>query len=436
MMGTGGLSLDQAPPIDIPARFFLTAPLFAIAAGLLLAWEGPTLLVSRWMPGALAATHLLAVGYLGLIMCGALLQMLPVVAGAPVPAVRLVGTTTHLLLTLGAAGLAWGLAGGGPTAILVGAGAAALGFLVFIVPVTIALARARGVAGTLLALRTAALSLVVTVILGLVLAGVVLGWMRLPDFTRLVDVHAAWGLMGWVGLLVMGVAIQVLPMFYVTPSYPAAMRRWLAPSLLIGITGASVAWISGDGLLGRLLFGAVGLGFAGFAVTTLVLIRRRQRPRLDPTLIHWWSAMSSVCMAAVAWAFAAPPTLVGLLLLVGLGVGLPAGMLLKIMPFLTWFHLQHRQLASGRFDLRIPHMGSLLPTRWARAQAGLHIMALLLLVGSFLAPVLARPAGLVLALSALILLVLLVGVARTYRRCAARLAATDSAPDVFRRRGA
>jgi hypothetical protein len=42
MMDTGGLSLDQAPPIDIPARFFLTAPLFAIAAGLLLAWQGPT----------------------------------------------------------------------------------------------------------------------------------------------------------------------------------------------------------------------------------------------------------------------------------------------------------------------------------------------------------------------------------------------------------
>jgi hypothetical protein len=426
MINTGGLSLDQAPPIDIPARFFLTAPLFAIAAGLLLAWEGPTLLVSRWMPGALAATHLIAVGYLGLIMCGALLQMLPVIAGAPVPAVRLAGTTTHLLLTLGAALLAWGLSGGGPTPILVGAVAAALGFLVFIVPVSIALARARGGPGTRLALRTAAFSLVVTVVLGLVLVAVVVGWIRLPNFARLVDTHAAWGLMGWVGLLVMGVAIQVLPMFYVTPPYPPAMRRWLSPVLWIWIIGASIAWILGHDLLGRLLFGAAGLGFVGFAVTTLMLIRRGQRPRIDPTLIHWWSAMLSICMAAVAWYSAAPSTLVGLLLLVGLGVGLPAGMLFKIMPFLTWFHLQHRQLAGGRFDLRIPHMGSLLPTRWAHVQAGLHIMALLLLVGSFLAPVLARPAGLVLALSALILLALLVGVARTYRRFAVRLAATDS----------
>ncbi|CRI63883.1 conserved membrane hypothetical protein [Thiocapsa sp. KS1] len=422
MMDTGGLSLDQAPPIDIPARFFLTAPLFAIAAGLLLAWQGPTLLVSRWMPGALAATHLIAIGYLGLIMCGALLQMLPVIAGAPVPAVRLVGTLTHLLLTCGAAGLALGLGGGDSAALLAGGVSAGLGFLAFVFPAAIALVRARGVPGTLLALRAAAIALVVTVILGLLLVAVVLGWPRLPDFSRAVDAHAAWGLMGWVGLLVIGVAIQVLPMFYVTPAYPAPMRRWLAPALLIGIAGASVAWIIGDALLGRLLFGATGLGFVGFAVTTLVLIRRRQRPRLDPTLIHWWSAMLSLCMAAVSWAFAAPPTLVGVLLLVGLGVGLPAGMLFKIMPFLTWFHLQHRQLAAGRFDLRIPHMGGLLSIRWAQAQVGLHLLALGLLCGAVFVPALARPGGLILALSSAVLLVLLIGVARTYRRFAERLA--------------
>ena len=420
-MDTGGLSLDQAPPFDIPARFFLTAPLFAIAAGLLLAWEGPTLLVSRWMPGALAATHLIAIGYLGLIMCGALLQMLPVVAGAPVPGVRLVGTATHLLLTVGAAGLAWGLGRGGPTLIWTGAGAAALGFLLFVVPVAIALMRARGAPGTLLALRTAALALAVTVALGLLLVAVLEGWIRVAEHTRWVDTHAAWGLMGWVGLLVVGVAIQVLPMFYVTPAYPAPMRRWFAPAVLIGIGAASTAWIMGDGLVGQAVFGGIALGFVGFALVTQSAISRRERPRMDPTLLHWWAAMLSLCCAALAWVFAAPPTLIGVLLLVGLGVGLPAGMLFKILPFLTWFHLQHRQLSSGRFDLRIPHMGSLLSLRWARIQFGLHLAALALLAGSLWVPMLARPAGIALALSSMVLLVLLIGVARTYRRGAVLL---------------
>jgi hypothetical protein len=428
-MDTGGLSLDQAPPIDIPARFFLTAPLFVMIAGLLLAWEGPSLLVSRWMPGALAATHLIAVGYLGQIMCGALLQMLPVVAGAPVQAVRLVGTLTHLLLMFGAAGLAWGLAGGGPTMLWLGAAAAGAGFAVFVVPVAIALVRGRGVPGTLLSLRMAALALTVTVALGLLLVAVLMGWVRVPDHTPWVDAHAAWGLMGWVGLLVAGVATQVLPMFYVTPAYPAPMRRWFAPAVLIGIAVASMARIMGADLVGQLFLGATGLGFVGFALITLRLISRRARPRLDPTLLHWWAAMLSLCVAGLAWAFAAPPTLIGILLLVGLGVGLPAGMLFKILPFLTWFHLQHRQLASGRFDLRIPHMGSLLSARWARIQVGLHLAAVALLVGSLAVPLLARPAGVVLALSALVLLVLLIGVVRTYRQFAVRLRPAPSKAD-------
>ena len=33
-----GLSLEQAPPFSVPLRFFLTAPLFLAAAGLLAAW--------------------------------------------------------------------------------------------------------------------------------------------------------------------------------------------------------------------------------------------------------------------------------------------------------------------------------------------------------------------------------------------------------------
>lgn len=416
MINTGGLSLDQAPPIHLPARFFLTAPLFAIAAGLLLVWEGATPLASRWLPATLAATHLIALGYLGQVMCGAMLQMLPVVAGAPVPAVRLVGTLAHPLLALGAAALAWGLWRGGPPWLWTGGTAAGLGLLIFLVPVTLALLRARGAPATVLALRGAALALLVTLLLGLALVGVLVGRLVLPDFTRWVDVHALWGLLGWVGLLVVGVAIQVVPMFYVTPLYPAVLRRVLAPLLLGGIALGSLAWLLGWDALARVILVLTALGFVAFALTTLVLLARRDRRRQDPTLWHWWIAMAAVVVAALLWSIGADPIRVWVLLLVGLGLGLPAGMLFKILPFLAWFHLQHRQLATRRFDLRIPHMGRLLPSGWARAQVALQLLALLLLSAAIDIPALARPAGLALTAAALLLLVLLIGVVRTYRQ--------------------
>lgn len=426
MIDTRGLSLDQAPPFHIPARFFLTAPLFVLLAGLLLLWEGPSLLASRWLPLALAMTHLIVIGYLGLLMCGALLQMLPVVLGAPVPAVRWVGNLTHPLLSLGALFLAGGLGYGLPWSLAWGAVASALGFICFLLPVTLALWHARGEPGTRRALRAAALALLVTLLLGLVLSTFLLGLLPLGNFTGWVNAHVIWGLLGWVGLLVIGVAVQVIPLFFVTPPYPALARAWLAPLLLILIVLASLAEVRGWDLTATLALGTVGAGFVLFALLTLWLLVRRGRRRLDPTLLHWGTAMLSVVAAFLAWMLNAPPTLVGILLLVGVGLGLPAGMLFKILPFLAWFHLQHRQLASGRFDLRIPHMGSLLAVNWARTQFGLHLLALLLGMVALAVPALARPAGLVLFLSGLVLEGLLVGVVLRYRRASRAFLATPA----------
>ena len=75
------LSFDQAPPVSVPFRFFLTAPWFGVAAGLLLAWSGDLAVASRWTGQALALTHLLVAGYLLQAMTGALFQFVPVAAG-------------------------------------------------------------------------------------------------------------------------------------------------------------------------------------------------------------------------------------------------------------------------------------------------------------------------------------------------------------------
>ena len=100
------LSFEQAPPISVPYRFFLTAPLFGAAAGLILAWLGPAAFESRWAPGALAMTHLIVVDFMLQVMCGSLLQFVAVVAGANIWRPRLVASVVHPLITAGAVFLA------------------------------------------------------------------------------------------------------------------------------------------------------------------------------------------------------------------------------------------------------------------------------------------------------------------------------------------
>ena len=49
MSQPAGLSFEQAPPFSLPLRFFLTAPLFLLAAAILIVLS-PDALASRWTP--------------------------------------------------------------------------------------------------------------------------------------------------------------------------------------------------------------------------------------------------------------------------------------------------------------------------------------------------------------------------------------------------
>lgn len=386
MVDARGLSLDQAPPIHLPIRFFLTAPWCAVAAGVILAVLGAEASASRWTPGALAVTHLLALGFLGQVMCGALLQMLPVIAGEPVPRVGLVASWTHAALTAGSVLLATGFLGGGAVLLGPGAAVAGLGLSAYLGALTPALIGAKGPMATRTALRLSGIALVLTVLLGLVATTILLGWWGLPRLADWVQAHLSWGLFGWVGLTIVGTSYQVVPLFHVTPAYPVWLTRWLALLLFFTLAAGTFLVLVGRAGPAEGLFSALALGFATFAVATLWLQQRRSRPRVDATLIHWWMAMGALLASALAWWLQAPAELLGVLLLVGVGVGLPSGMLLKILPFLCWFHLQSRQVALG------------------------------LLAAGTLEPALTRIGGAALAVSALWLFGLLAAAAWRYRR--------------------
>jgi len=102
------LILSNSPSIQTPVKFFITAILFAIVAAIIALWQGHTAFISRWSSATLAITHILVLGYAGLIMQGALLQIVSVVLGKQPPYVERLAIPIHLFLTLGVAFLAWG----------------------------------------------------------------------------------------------------------------------------------------------------------------------------------------------------------------------------------------------------------------------------------------------------------------------------------------
>lgn len=422
-MQSHGLAFQQAPPLGVPLRFFLTAPLFLFCAGLLLfspaAWEG-----RRWSPVLLAVVHLVTLGFLAMVMVGAFLQLLAVVAGAPVARPRLVAGLVHGPLVLGTLLLAAGFRFSLGWPFYPALALLAVAVTAFVTAVAASLRRAARNA-TVAAMAAAVFALAVTFALGVMLGVSRLGSAGAENFIGWVDLHAAWGSLGWIFLLVAGVAYQVVPMFQLTPVYPRWLMLSLVPAVMVGLLALCLAqvleraWPNDAAVL---LLAAPTLAFAA---VTLYLQGRRRRRVADVTLDYWRVGLASLT-AAVLLGLAPDtkgygPILLGILFLYGFAVSVASGMLYKILPFLAWFHLQSQlQARAGS----IPNMKEFISERRARRQFYVHVAALGLLILSALTSGpwrYAAAAGV--CLSALLLAENLSGAWRLFRRQGGRVLA-------------
>lgn len=413
------LSFEQAPSISVPFRFFLTAPLFAAAAGLLLAWYGPDALATRWSGAALALTHLLTAGFMLQAMCGALLQVLPVAAGANVWQPQKVAWLTHFGITLGALLLVAGFIGEAPLLFRIAVPLLGITLAAYVAVLLHSLLTTPATGATVPVLRLAVTALAVTVALGMTLAAA-LGWRLAVPLVELTHIHAAWGLLGWSLLLVTGVSYLVVPMFQLTPSYPAWLMRRL-PALLFAAlvvwtllslyAEATAAWRDG---LAHLLI----LCGAGFGAATLWLQHRRRRRVSDVTLLYWRLGMLSLLVAAALALVAQHVEMplrgrlemaLGVLVLFGVFVSLINGMLYKIVPFVCWLHLQ-------RVVKPAPNMRQMLPEPAMLGQFCMHLVALVLLLAALLWAPLTSAAGLALTAASIWMEYNLLRAVRTYRR--------------------
>ncbi len=428
-MNHAGLSLEQAPPLSVPTRFFLTAPVFGIIAACILIWSGPEIFSSRQALPALAFTHSITLGFICMTVFGAMQQLLPVLVGSPASHPRAFSTALHGLLTLGALVLIPGFLFDEKGLLLVSLPLLFLAFALFLGITVRGLIRAKARTPTVVSMWLSGTSLGIAIAFGLFFG------IRhiLEDTHHAGDVHLAWALMGWVGLMVTGVAYEVVPMFQLTPAYPAWMRHGLAPllftclSLYTCLRFLPEAWQHGPAypLVAIVLLLA---GFSTFALATLRLQRKRRRKLPDVTLDYWRLGMICLLVFSLLWtggALLVPSALftgegifLGLLVIVGVMLSLICGMLYKIVPFLLWFHLQ----SSLEEYVKLPSMKELLPDAPARRQLYVHIISLILLLAASIQPAwFTYPAALLFAASSIMLGANLLAAYRKYRETRAML---------------
>jgi hypothetical protein len=372
----------------LPLAFMGLALAWLVAATALLVAQPALLSLPHPHPQVVALTHAWALGFFVTVACGAVYQLAPVALGTTLCNERH-GWWHFGLHAVGVPGMVysfwcWDLRLLGHFGFLT-----ALGIVLFAVN-TWRTVRHSGRRGTVAwSLMLAAGWLLTTVLVGLLMAANRF-WSFIPiDPVALLRAHAHLGLVGFFVTLLQGVGFQLVPMFTL-----GEVRDWrlaniglgLAQGGLLGLAPALVWHLGPLALLGAL---AIAAGMICSAVGLKRALATRKKRAFDPGTQAFLRGGVGVCagsLAGIALAFPGSPwgsasggfnaMVYAILGLVGGLLPCIAGMMCKIVPFLTWMRAYGPRVGRGP----TPSAGALTHPRierWGLALQGIAVVPLL-----------------------------------------------------------
>ena len=361
-------------------RYFATA-LASLAIALALMAGGLTYpTTGLFDPTTLAAVHLVTIGWLSLLMLGALHQFVPVIATRQLlsdraPALTLAGVAGGLALMvvgfLALPGGPWSGLGPAAAALPTGGAAVVAGVGIALVNLGVTLCRSRPLPLSARYVAAGLAFLAATVLMGLTLAfglaapTALPAWLVAPVAGHGLPLHLLAGIAGWFTLTAMGVALKLLSMFTLAPEERgrAGEAAWA-----LSFGGLTVAWLAGIGKAFAPgaplapaetagLIGAAG-GVALFLIDMARMYGARRRRSLELNARFGAVALAFLGLTLAAWAaawaagapLAAYPPVVYLALFGWLS-GLGLSQLYKIVPFLTWIERYGRRMGRERVPL-------------------------------------------------------------------------------------
>lgn len=396
------LSLDQSPPFRASLRFFMTAPLF-ILVGCILFLLFKIDPFERWDIETIGILHFFNLGFLVMVVMGALTQMLPVLAGTPIPNVLWFSRITHVLITLGSILFPLGIMTMNQLMIQWGGGLALLSIIIFFTTILWSLRKALP-SFTVSCFKLSASSVLIMIVFAGRLALSWAGWLDFSsDRMGLIELHIAWAMFGFLFILILGVSHKVVPMFYVTNDYPLWFSKYIAKVVFFLLLGWSMVFLTETQFLIPIIKSLLAVTVMIYASETFRRFVNRKRKVTDTTVLFWKTSMVFFALGSAFYSiiqyWPSPKMEVVASLFFGIALlSLISGMLYKIIPFLTWFHLTARNIN------KVPTMRELLPNCYTLRQYYMHLVAILFLFLSVLVPMLRPIYGVSLGLSMLLLL--------------------------------
>ncbi len=390
MFNQNGLSLDQAPPISVVFRFFFSGALFGVLSGIFILFF-QTAIFDPHTIEAVILTHTFTLGVMLSFMFAALFQMLPVIAGVRLSSPIQKANWVQYPFIAGVISLLFAFHLSIPWLF----GLASLLLGTSILPIVFIMLKnlldlqshSSSSKGMLIAL----LSLGIVVLLALYLTATLGGVIEGSYYIQIKVAHYSFGLFGWIALLIISISFQVIEMFYVTPSYPNLVSRYLPLTLLCLLIVTSIVgifnfdiWMISNILLILLL--------SGYALLTLKRLTQKKRPLSDATVWFWRVGLSALLLSMFStgvtlFADIAVIKTLSYIFFASFALSIVFAMFYKIVPFLTWFHLN----SQGYFTA--PMMHEVIHPKTAKKHLYIHLATIVAFIVSIFIPQLILPAG-------------------------------------------
>jgi len=359
--------------------YFAAALLFLLAAEAMMAAGYGFPAVPAEAPESLILVHAVTIGWLSLLMSGALLQFVPVLVARPLQAERLVLPALLCILS----GLVLLFAGflrlAGTIEInlpLLPAAAVLLPLGLFLIAAIVA-KTVWSVRPSRLPLpaRFVAVGLVclsATFTLGALFALALVGVVPIDIRTAGLPVHAVAGFGGWLTFSAIGVSYRLLPMFMLAPDMQRTTSRvawWCGTAALLLVPAGAVEGLAGGpGISGCVASVLAAATLTLYGSDLVFFYRNRKQRHVELNLSAAGGAFLALFVAALLFLLlAATGTLqrqVGALVYLtafGWLTGLGLSQLYKIVPFLTWLEcyggLMGRKPTPRVQDLVVEHRG-------------------------------------------------------------------------------
>jgi hypothetical protein len=326
-------AIEMAPPFSLVSNYFIVASLallLVMTAFPFIGIESP--LLAFPVAGFL---HAYLLGFILMVIIGALYQLVPVVLEAPFYTQK----GSALLFYVYAIGVV--LLSGGmfleiPILMHAGGGAVYAALSLFAVLLLLSFAGVTRWGLVPLFLLLASVALLAGISFGMVLLVGMTGGAIEVDIVALLIKHAVLSLGGFVMLIVMGVSLVLLPMFSLSHGVSTLYSK-IALVCMVGGFGAAMANAF------MLMWCLLGAGVLLYVMQSAHILYKRMRKKKEVWFYNVSMALASLVGAVVLGAmslFSSDETTLKaalFLFLVGFGFHFVSGHLYKILPFLIWY---------------------------------------------------------------------------------------------------